>query len=115
MDLNPAGFWHSVALGVSGNMQVGFGYNSTTAQDGYALVWFGTTESVIDLQSFLPPNYGSSAAEGIDQSGNIVGYAQYLSTGATHAILWTVIPEPGTPVLFALGIGALFLRRKRTR
>lgn len=78
-------------MGISGSQQVGYGWNIDVMRDSHALLWEGTAESVVDLHSFLPAGYVSSAAYDIDSAGNIVGYAR-TGTGANHAVLW--VPEP---------------------
>mgnify|MGYP000883691114 CR=1 FL=1 len=41
----------------------------------HALVWNGTADSVVDLNVYLPAGYTHGVATGIDQDGNVVGYA----------------------------------------
>jgi hypothetical protein len=57
-------------------------------------------------------DYGDSQANGIDESGNVVGWATYIPTGQAHAMLWTVVPEPRALTLLALGGVALLLRKR---
>ena len=66
----------------------------------------------MDLGSFLGANYTDSEAESVDANGNIIGYATYIPTGIQDAILWSVVPEPGTVTLFALGCAALLLPKR---
>jgi hypothetical protein len=114
VDLNPSGFTMSVASGLSGSQEVGYGSGSASGNNTHALLWSGTASSAVDLGSLLSSDYSTwSVAEGIDANGNIFGYAFYLPTGQTHAILWTVVPEPGAVTLLALG-GAAVLWRKRS-
>jgi hypothetical protein len=92
VDLNPSGFTMSVASGISGSQQVGYG---ASGNNTHALLWSGTASSVVDLGSLLSSDYSTwSVAEGIDANGNIFGYAIYIPTGLTHAILWTAFPGP---------------------
>ena len=112
VDLNPTGFTWSDGLGMSGSLQVGYGFGSATGNKYHALLWSGTASSAVDLQSFLSSDYSDSIADGIDTNGNIVGRATYVPTGQEHAILWSVVPEPGTVTLLTLG-GAALLMRKR--
>jgi PEP-CTERM motif len=109
-DLNPSGFGYFAALGISSSQQVGEGYGS--GNDYHALLWSGTAGSVVDLHSFLSSNYSSSETDGIDANGNIVGQAFFIPTGKEHAILWTIVPEPGSMTLLALGGVALLLRKR---
>ncbi|NOS69583.1 MAG: hypothetical protein HOP33_06605 [Verrucomicrobia bacterium] len=88
VDLNPTGFASSQANAISGNVQVGSG--ARTNQPTTALVWFGTPESVIELQQFLPPEFVRSEAMAIDEFGNILGHAS-RTDATTAAILW--VPE----------------------
>jgi hypothetical protein len=88
VDLNPSGFTGSIAYGISRGHQVGVGYTSEGGQ--HALLWSGTASSVVDLHSFLSSDYSSSEADGVDETGNVVGWAVHIPTGGTHAILWTV-------------------------
>ena len=85
VDLHPAGFTNSYALGVSGGQQVGYGDHADGTQ--HALVWTGTAASVVDLHTFLPAGYLSSVATGIDAAGNIVGHA-WSNPDNHHAFLW---------------------------
>jgi hypothetical protein len=112
--LNPVGFDESRATATNGPLQVGYGDSTTlTAGNQHALLWSGTAASVIDLQQYLSADFISSAATGIDSSGDVVGFA--IDTDFTeHAILWqaTPTPEPAT-LLPAFGaMTALVIRRK---
>jgi hypothetical protein len=79
----------------------------------HALVWSGTADSVVDLQSFLSPDYYDSNARDVDVNGNVIGYARY-KTGEEHAILWLLVPEPSSVSLLALALGALCAYRLKT-
>jgi hypothetical protein len=99
VDLHPPGYEWSIASAVEGNSQVGSG-------DGHALLWHGSADSVIDLHSFLgdlPVVIDRSSAQGINSHGDIVGYG-FDNRGSAHAILWTVIPEPETSAVSAIGM-----------
>ncbi len=86
VSLNPNGYGSSAAYGTSGQQQVGVGYISN---DSEALLWSGNASNVVDLGYCLPSNYSYSVATGIDATnGNIIGYATYIPSGQTHAILW---------------------------
>jgi hypothetical protein len=91
VDLRPSGFTSSEALGVSGGQQVGYGYGEITVGYDHALLWTGSADSVVDLHTFLPPEFTTSFAHGIDADGNIVGYAYDPATGG-HAFLLQPVP-----------------------
>jgi uncharacterized membrane protein len=55
---------------------------------------------------------GDSGARGINDNGDIVGYAM-TPDGYYHSFLLTVIPEPSTVALLTLGGAAWLLRRRR--
>ena len=117
VDLHPAGFTESVARDVAGDLQVGWG-------DNHALLWHGTADSVVDLHPFLAglgPNFIASVAQGVDEHGNIVGYAYYTvdapydePTGRFQAVLWTPVPEPASALLCTTAIALGALRRRRS-
>ncbi|MCW5946357.1 MAG: PEP-CTERM sorting domain-containing protein, partial [Fimbriimonadales bacterium] len=115
VDLNPGPGWGSQLFGTNGSQQVGF---AVTAGFGRrAAVWSGTPESYLDLHQFLPPQFQGegrhSEAMGIDEFGNIVGWARELGPNGGHrAVMW-VVPEPGTIGAFAAGLFALAIRRRR--
>jgi hypothetical protein len=88
IDLHPSVFPSSEALAVSGGQQVGDGFTGISGIN-HALLWTGSADSVVDLHNFLPPEFTSSIAEGIDADGNIVGYGS--APDGTHAFL--LIPE----------------------
>jgi len=78
IDLNPSGFSFSVAEGISGGQQVGFGFGPATGGRDHALLWRGSAASVVDLH---PPEFTYSEAHAIcgdKQVGN----------GSNHALLW---------------------------
>ena len=54
-------------------------------------------ESVVDLNQFLPAGYTHAVATGIDQNGNVVGYA--YNTPVTGL----VVPPDAIAVVFAPG------------
>ena len=83
IDLNPSGFDGSMAFGISGSQQVGFG----GGPGGYhALLWSGTAASAADLN---PSGFTYASANGISGSQQ-VGYGNGPSTGGnSHALLWS--------------------------
>lgn len=99
VDLHPAGFFSSKALGVSNDSQVGVG-------DGHALLWRGTAASVVDLH---PPNFLASRAE--DVWGDSQVGAGNTANGKEYALLWkgtaasvVSLNPPGFDQSTALGI-----------
>ncbi|MEQ1884222.1 MAG: hypothetical protein ABL967_04120 [Bryobacteraceae bacterium] len=78
VDLQPAGYSDSRVNALSDTMQVGDAWVGAPYAVGsvrHALAWKGTAESVIDLNQYLPAGYTHGVATGIDENGNIVGYA----------------------------------------
>ncbi len=87
VDLHPLGYLVSEAHGVSNGRQVGFGV--PPGGPAHALVWSGNADSVIDLNQFLPSGFGDAVALGIDDRGQIVGWARETSAGQfLHAFVW---------------------------
>src|SRR5262249_2751280 len=70
--LDPDG-WYAQPEDVSGDSQVGEGTGPTTGGNTHALLWHGTTDSLVDLN---PAGYGYSAAYAVDGNNQVgVGYA----------------------------------------
>jgi hypothetical protein len=84
--LHPRGFTHSFAEGVSGNEQVGYGFNAFEG-DGYAraLLWRGTANSVINLQ---PAEYLTTSAYATNGTHQ-VGSGSTPDSGQSHALRWS--------------------------
>ncbi|HVH30202.1 MAG TPA: hypothetical protein VNA31_00850 [bacterium] len=83
VDLNPRGFLQSVALGTSGDQQVGEGdwaYLTT-----HALLWRGSATSVVDLNPRGFEQSHATATSGDQQVGWGFGPA---TGGEVHALLW---------------------------
>jgi hypothetical protein len=84
VDLHPAGVSFSYALGVRGDMQVGYVVYSSSSE--HAALWRGTTASYVDLH---PPGAARShvyATDGVRQGGAVfVG----SFPGTANAALWT--------------------------
>lgn len=116
VDLNPTnlkGITHSYAYGVYGSQQVGYGYSGFPLPGPdvplHALLWNGTADSAVDLQSALPPTFVSSKAYNLDASGDVFGVAsdsQFL-----YAVEWVAIPEPAVLSVAIVGMTALTRRR----
>jgi hypothetical protein len=119
VDLNPAGFTGSSALGVGGGQQVGFA--ELGSGDLHAMVWSGTSQSALDLHKFVPSVFSSSAATAIDKDGVIAGYGLVGNLGPNHALLWipasTAIPLPPAAWsgLVAIALFAMGTMRSRLR
>jgi hypothetical protein len=90
VDLNPAGSTESQALGIAGNVQVG--YVRIAAGPNVASLWRGTAASWENLEAALPGTWSSSRAEAASVSGaviSVVGNAFNVGTGRREAVLWT--------------------------
>ena len=77
IDLNPGGFSVSIAKGISGTQQVGYGYRTPIGGDPHALLWSGTSASAIDL---TPSGFAQSTAWGTNGTQQ-VGYGYRPATG----------------------------------
>src|SRR5689334_1054915 len=89
VDLNPAGFVDSYALGIAGTGVAGYGSSTAAAHTNYhALLWNRSSGSFIDLN---PTGFNSTfayGASGTQQIGSGFGAA----TGGpqiAHALLWS--------------------------
>jgi hypothetical protein len=82
-DLNPSGFYNSVATGISGTQQVGWGQPSSSSLER-ALLWSSTAASYVNLH---PSGYYDSSAKGISGTQQ-VGMGRPNSTSWSHALLW---------------------------
>ncbi len=122
--LTPTGFCQSSAAATNGSQEVGWGglgYDPDI--DGptthHALVWSGSADSYLDLQSYLPSGFVDSWATSIDAQGNIAGYA-LDARGQGHGVVWRhlAVPEPGGLALVLAGVaglGGLGYRRRAAR
>lgn len=81
VDLHPAGFTSSLAYGVGGGQQVGYGVY--TDENQHALLWAGSAASAVDLH---PAGFASSVAKRV-HNGHQVGYGQYADL-TQHALVW---------------------------
>jgi hypothetical protein len=85
VDLNPAGYYGSVAYNVSGTNQVGGAYVEQYS-NAHATYWQGTAASAVDLN---PAGFDYSNAYGVSDTQQ-VGFGFGASTNrATHALLWS--------------------------
>lgn len=112
VDLHPANLTESLAEGVAGGIQVGFGDTDPINGNYHALLWRGTADSVVDLQSVLPGNFVTSEAFGTDGL-HVYGLA-VDTNGFAHSITW-VVPEPSTALLGACLILPALRRTRRGR
>src|SRR5204863_2721197 len=87
---------------------VGFGDTSAGAQHAF-LYRNGT---MTDLNTLISPSSGwvLSIAVDINDLGSIVGVGTH--NGQTASFLLTPVPEPSTLALVALGMGAIYIRRR---
>jgi hypothetical protein len=107
VDLQPAGFVDTLVSAMGATTQVGEGWTAGAFQFGsyrHALAWSGSAASVIDLNQFLPAGYLNATATGIDELGNIVGYAYNTPPvgSALPADAIAVMFIPGKPSPWAL-------------
>ena len=90
VDLNPTWSTRSVADGIWDERQVGSARGFFEPNDR-AILWMSSAASAIDLHSFLPSYFTSSAAKGISDVGNltyVVGFGYNRLTQRTEALLW---------------------------
>ncbi len=93
IELTPNGFIGSVATAISGSNLVGYAWGPADGYRSHAVLWSGLGANVVDLQTFLSSEYDQSEADAIDAKGNIVGKANYVPTGYSHAIRWSPLPD----------------------
>ena len=94
VNLNPSGFSNSVARGISGTQQAGYGCGTATGNQYHALLWSGTAESVVDLNpSVLSESY-AYGANGTQQvgygNGTATGGKVHASSGAARRAAWSI-------------------------
>jgi hypothetical protein len=84
--LHPSGFTHSFAEGVSGNEQVGWGFNALEG-DGYsrALLWHGTAASVVSLH---PTGYLATTAYATNGINQVGSGSKLEDPSVSHALIW---------------------------
>ncbi len=92
IDLHPAGFASSAAIGLRDSFQVGVGRGPDTGGEEHALLWLGRPDTVVDLHRFLPAGYVASGATDVDEYGHVVGSA-LTAQGEYHAVLWRRRPD----------------------
>jgi hypothetical protein len=108
------GFGESMALGTTGEIQVGWSHIPGLGLPA-AAAWFGSPNSYVNLHDFLPPGYNSSGASAVWQDGDtvyIVGGAYNAVIGRGEAWMWVgTIPAPNS--LAPLGLAAFLAFRRR--
>src|SRR5207253_7297358 len=80
----------------------------------HAALWSLSTGSVIDLHSFLPPEYqtgGLSNAYYVDPFGNVYGQASVSGGSVGVPVIWMPVPEASSLSMFAAF--ALFVSARR--
>lgn len=95
-DLHAFGaYGESEAYATNGAVQVGWSHVPNSAI-GHAAAWFGTPESFVDLNQFLPPGYGGESIATCvieDRGAILVGGFTTSPNGFSHAaVLWTYLP-----------------------
>lgn len=110
VDVNPTGIYESAIAGMSANYEVGYTY--ILGQADHAALWQGSANTWVDLQQYLPTQFITSQAFGIDAEGNVVGYATY--NNQNYAVLW-LAPEPVAVATLGLPFLAAMPRRRRKR
>lgn len=114
VNLHPAGATSSYAYAAASGMQVGAA--NINGQD-HASLWYGTAESRVDLNAFLPAEYTSAQAFGISTVGDniyIVGGAS--APGKRNAIMWvSTVPELQTIWFLAIPTVLICLRTLKSR
>lgn len=103
IDLNPSGFSFSVAEGISGGRQVGYGYGPAVGHPGqpHALLWRGSAASVVDLHPSGFTNSTARAICGDQQVGEANGHA-LLWRGSAASVV--DLNPPGVEISVAQGI-----------
>jgi hypothetical protein len=108
----PGSTGSSAILGTDGFAQVGWSH-----VPGYSLphagIWFGTPESFIDLNAFLPPGYTTSIAHSVTFDNGVFTVAGSAGDGNTaSAFIWVGVPAPSSSALLAAA-GVWAGRRRR--
>jgi len=111
-------------LGTLGGSSYAYGINDSGEIVGYSYLAHGDQHAflyldggMLDLNSLLPANSGWVLEEafGINDSGQITGMGLY--DGQVSAFLMTdppaAVPEPGTTLAIAIGLGLIALLRRR--
>lgn len=91
-------------------------FDTAPSFGGAAVLW--RNDQIFDLNGLIAPDSGWRllSAQGINDRGQIVGFGTF--NGESRAFVLTVVPEPSSMVLSALGSAGLvlwFIRRDRHR
>jgi len=118
VDLHPDGFEMSEVNGMSTSYQVGATYFMETNLHSHAAFWSSTKNSWVDLHPYLTPGFMNSEATSVVEYADrieVYGFAQREFLGDDRfAVMWTMpVPEPGSFVALALGLGCLLKRKRR--
>lgn len=113
VDLHPDGFSSSSAVDTNGLFQVGTVTEGTgAAQRLRAAAWAGSADSFVNLHVLLPDDYTRSGAVGINERGDVYGFAAD-GAGTEHQVIWRLVPEPSGVTALVGAAAALLLRRRR--
>lgn len=113
-DLGALGRTFSYAFGINNSSQVvGTAFNGWLANgstDGRAILWNGNVAT--DLNSYLDSNLAAAgwvleSANGINDSGSVVGRALNTLSGEGRGFILTPVPEPQTYALMLAGLGLI--------
>jgi len=109
-DLAPSGAIASQALGINAAGQIVGSSQFANEQYLQAMLWDG--KDVVNLNGFLDAATVAAGwvlytANGINDSGWIVGTAVNTFNQERHAYLLTAVPEPATGALLLVGLGTL--------
>lgn len=114
VDLNPGPGWGSVARATNGTRQVGYAGGNATNFAQHAAAWSGSAQSFEDFHLLLPSQFHGegeySWANGVDEFGNVSGWAWDIQRGGYSAILWRPVPEPSPATMLATGLLLMYTR-----
>ena len=121
IDLNPVGNISSVVNGMSANYQVG--RTLATNEGPYnsrAAIWSGSSNSWVDLHSFLPASSITSEATSVVEYADHIEVYGFIKNGgmATDpiAVMWTQpVPEPGSVLAVVIGLAGLARLRRKSK
>ena len=111
-DIHPQGFLRSRAFDLSAAGAAGV-VTGTSPFDIHAAAWLGPELEFTDLSQLLGPDYTESWAVGINDAGNVYGFALHIPTRKIHALEWSPVPEPGSALLLVFGSAAVLVSRRK--